>query len=190
MAASFYKWLIILPFSLFTLLSVLHIPLLPFPGAETNKATDSPLPVHPFYVCVTEINHNTIDKTLEISCKIFVDDFEKVLSQKYKSVVSIAQPKDKTALDKWINQYITEHLFLKTDGKSIQPVYLGFEKEEDAVYIYLQADNIPSLKKIEATNTLLHDLNNNQINIMHVTVAGNRKSTKLDYPNSLAVFAF
>ena len=36
---------------------------------------------HPIYVSVTEIEHNAKDKTLEISCKIFTDDFEKTLAQ-------------------------------------------------------------------------------------------------------------
>ena len=31
---------------------------------------------HPFFVSVTEINHNAKDKTIEIACKIFTDDFE------------------------------------------------------------------------------------------------------------------
>src|SRR6476661_2375693 len=34
---------------------------------------------HPFHVSTTEINHNATDKTLEISCRIFTDDFESCL---------------------------------------------------------------------------------------------------------------
>ena len=32
---------------------------------------------HPIFMSVTEIEHNAKDKTLEISCKVFTDDFEK-----------------------------------------------------------------------------------------------------------------
>ena len=53
---------------------------------------------HPIYVSVTEIEHNAKDKTLEISCKIFTDDFEKTLSQAYKTYVDLLKPKDKNAL--------------------------------------------------------------------------------------------
>lgn len=193
MAASFYKWLIILPSFLFMNQNprpVSGIALLPGKTKFADSETYNEKRVHPFYVCVTEINHNAGDKTLEISCKIFADDFEKVLTQKYKSVVSLAHPKDKATLDKWINQYITGHLTIKTDGKTSQPAYLGFEKEEDAVFCYLQVDNVTAVKKIEVINTMLHDLNNNQINIMHVTVSGSRKSTKLDFPDSVAEFVF
>ena len=178
MAASFYKWL--------------AIPAVLILNNHENQAiTGSPMgEVHPFYVCVTEINHNAVDKTLEISCKIFADDFEKVLTQKNKSVVSISQPKDKAALDKLINLYIKSHLSFKADSKQVNFSYLGFEKEDDAVYCYLQVDNISAVKKIDVVNTMLHDLNNNQINIMHVNVGGNRKSLKLDFPESQAAFSF
>jgi hypothetical protein len=178
MAATFYKWLVI------PTVLILN-------NYENQAITSSPIrEVHPFYVCVTEINHNVVDKTLEISCKIFADDFEKVLTQKNKSVVSISQPKDKVALDKLINQYIKGHLSFKADNKEANFSYLGFEKENDAVYCYLQVDNISAVKKIDIVNTMLHDLNNNQINIMHVNVGGNRKSLKLDFPDSQAMFSF
>ena len=67
MASSFYKWLLI-----------------PVLGIVLSSAGPSTR-LHPFHVSVVEINHNATDKTLEISCKIFTDDFEKVLAQNYKT---------------------------------------------------------------------------------------------------------
>jgi hypothetical protein len=47
-------------------------------GSNHNVATgDTQLFSHPFFISVTEINHNSGDKNLEISCKIFTDDFGK-----------------------------------------------------------------------------------------------------------------
>ncbi|MET0461971.1 MAG: DUF6702 family protein, partial [Chitinophagaceae bacterium] len=52
----------------------------------SNKEADVPVvEMHPIHLSVTEINHNAADRTLEISCKIFTDDFEKVLAQNYKT---------------------------------------------------------------------------------------------------------
>jgi hypothetical protein len=59
--------------------------------------------VHPLHVSVTEINHNAADKTLEISCKLFTDDFEKVLSQNYKTKVDLINPPDRPAMDKLVS---------------------------------------------------------------------------------------
>jgi hypothetical protein len=79
---------------------------------------------------------------------------------------------------------------LKADDKAASLFYLGHEVEEDAVFCYLQVNDIGSVKKIELFNTLLYDLNDKQAGIMHVTVKGNRKSTKLDFPVSQATFQF
>ena len=146
--------------------------------------------LHPFHVSVVEINHNAADKILEISCKIFTDDFEKVLAQNNKTKVDLINPTDKAAMDSLVKKYIISHLSLSADGNPVKLSYIGFEKENEAVYSYLQADNITSVKKIEITNNLMHDLFKDQLNLMHVIVGGNRKSTKLDYPETTAKFEF
>ncbi|MCW3118845.1 MAG: hypothetical protein JWM28_2927 [Chitinophagaceae bacterium] len=153
------------------------------PGQQENT-------FHPFHVSVTEINHNAVEKTLEISCKIFTDDFEETLSKKFKTKVDLVKPGDKVAMDKLLNEYIHEHLQLKADNKAVVLNYLGYEVESEAVFVYLQAINIGSVKKIDAVNTILHDMFNDQTEIMHVSVAGNRKSMKMDYPDSRATFQF
>ena len=58
------------------------------------------------------------------------------------------------------------------------------------MYGYFQADDIASGKKIDITNKLMYDLFTDQVNLMHVIVGGNRKSTKLDYPETQASFQF
>ena len=82
------------------------------------------------------------------------------------------------------------HLSVSADGKPGNLEYIGYERDAEAVYSYVQVENISSVKKIEIINKLMHDLFDDQINIMHVTVNGNRKSTKLDYPAANATLNF
>ncbi|HEY9363423.1 MAG TPA: DUF6702 family protein [Chitinophagaceae bacterium] len=179
MASSFYKWLL-LPFLIIS-----------FGKVPVSLAGNSePVEIHPYFVSVTEINSNAADKTLEISCKLFTDDFEKTLEKAFKAKVDLVNPPDKSAMDKLINEYLQKHLALKVNDKSVALHYVGFEHEAEAVYCYFIVNQVSGVKKIETTNTILHDFNENQINIMHVTVNGDRKSTKLDYPKSSAVFQF
>jgi len=145
---------------------------------------------HPFYISVVEINHNAADKTLEISCKIFTNDFETTLEKNYKSKVDLSNPKDKPEVGKWISDYIKKHLSIKADSKNVNFSYLGFEKEEEATYSYFQVDDVASIKKIDVTNSILHDFSDQQINIIHCMVGGKRQSTKLDYPNVQASFSY
>ena len=171
MASSFYKWLLI-----------------PVLGIVLSSAG---LPAsHPFHVSVVEINHNATDKTLEISCKIFTDDFEKVLAQNYKTKVDLTNPPDRKAMDSVVKKYILSHFSVSIDGKQGTLSYLGFEKDAEAVYSYVQVENVPSVKKVEIANKLMQDMFTDQVNIIHVIVKGERKSTKLDYPVTTAKIEF
>jgi len=145
---------------------------------------------HPFYITVTEINHNAKDKTLEISCKMFLDDFEKTLRDVTKTEVDLSNVKDKAKVNKIISDYISSHLLLKVDGKPVTLQFVGFEKESEAAWCYVQVNNVPSVKQLEIKNTLLFEEFDSQISIMHVTVNGTRKSTRLNKPESVAKFEF
>ncbi len=145
---------------------------------------------HPFYIAVTEVNHNTKDKTLEISCKVFADDLEKILEKMNKTELDITAEKDKTRFDKYIPDYFNHHLSFSVDGRPVKLSYVGFESEKESAYCYFEVDNVVSLKKLEINNSILHDFTVDQINIMHVTVNGKRQSTKLNYPDRLAIFSF
>lgn len=171
MAAGTYKWLV-LPF-LFILLG-----------------SARPLPVHPFHVSVSEINHNAAEKTLEIFCKVFVDDFEKVLEQNYKTPIDLNKESVKTAMDKLVKDYVIKHFSVNADGKNISLNYLGFEVESEAVYVYLEGEGVASLRNAIITQNLLYDMYTDQIGIIHVIVNGNRKSTKITYPETKATITF
>jgi hypothetical protein len=186
MASSFYKWLVV---PCISIIGFLH-------NNELYELHKSPLRgvggpgVHPFHVSVVEINHNDTDKTLEISCKIFTDDFEKVLAQNYKTKIDLTNPPDRKAMDSVVKKYIFSHISISVDSKPGTLSYLGFEKENEAVYSFVQVDNIPSVKKIEFTDKLMHDMFTDQVNIIHVIVKGERKSTKLDYPATVTKVEF
>ncbi len=145
---------------------------------------------HPFHVSVTEINHNATDKTLEITCKLFTDDFENAIARHFKTKADLIKPADKEAMDKLVQGYVLKNLSLKADGRPVSVNWLGFENDGEATWCYFEAVNIPVVKKLEISNTLLYDLFTDQSGIIHVIVDGKRKSSKLDYPNKVAVFEF
>ena len=171
MATTLYKWL--------------TIPLL---GLVLMAGTPGRL--HPFHVSVVEINHNPADSVMEISCKIFTDDFERILVKNYKSKVDLINPPDRKATDKLVYDYIKTHLLVKADDKSQTLSYLGFERDNDAIYVYVEITKIPAVKKVEVSTTLMYDLFDDQTNLVHVMVGGNRKTTKLEYPSKQASFQF
>ena len=145
---------------------------------------------HPIFVTVTEIEHNAIEKTLEISCKIFVDDFEKSLRKKYNTKIDLQDAKLKAEMSHLINDYLQKHLSISTDGKKASLQFLGFELQEEAVICYFEAKNIEKLGKIELINNILYEENAQQMGIIHVLVNGVRKSSRLNNPDEKATFSF
>lgn len=145
---------------------------------------------HPFYISVTEMSLNSKTKSLEISCKMFAEDVEDVLKQNYKVPVDLDNDKLKVQNNKLLNDYILKHLSINIASTAATLKFVGFEKENESVYCYFEVLNVPAIQKITVNNTILQDYKQEQINIMHVIVNGNRKSTKLDYPESQATFSF
>jgi hypothetical protein len=177
MAGRLDKWLFVTIFPVFAVVS---------PDSAYVPGNVS----HPLYISVTEINHNPKDKILEISCKIFTNDFETVLEKAAGAKVDLSSVKDTASSDKLIAGYVERHLRLKIDGKPVQLHFVGSENENDGTWSYFQVNDVPTVKRIDVVNELLYDGFPQQINIMHVTVGGQRQSTRVDCPAANASFQF
>jgi hypothetical protein len=145
---------------------------------------------HPIYVSVTEIEHNSKDKTLEISCKIFTDDFEKTLRAAYNAHVDLIKASEKSVMEKLVSDYVIRHLMISVNGKKQTLQYKGYELIDEAIYSYFQVDNIVEVKKITVTDNILYDYQSQQMGLLHITANGNRQSTKLVNPEDKAEFSF
>ncbi|MEO6546895.1 MAG: DUF6702 family protein [Ferruginibacter sp.] len=145
---------------------------------------------HPIFVSVTEIGHNATNKTLEISCKIFTDDFETSLRKIYHTKIDLLDPKLTAAMNPIVADYVQKHLSITVDGKLVVLRFLGFEQQEEGVTSYFEVKDIPRVQKIELTDNILYEYHPEQIGIIHAMVKGERKSTKLNNPEMKAVFVF
>jgi hypothetical protein len=162
MAASVYKWLAVSIIGLF----------------------------HPFYVSVTEINHNAKEKILEISCKLFLDDVEKALKKQLNAPIELTNPKDPKKAQALVSEFVKKHLTIKLEGKPQIFEFIGYEVEGASLWTYFQVNNINSVRKIEVGNNLLYDMYPSQISIVHVQVGGDKKSTRVTNPDSNMSFEF
>jgi hypothetical protein len=145
---------------------------------------------HPVFMSVTEIEHNAKAKTLEISCKLYTDDFEKTLRANYKTKIDLIDEKVHAQMEKYVNDYLKKRLQINADGNQTKLKYIGFEKIDEAVYVYYEAQNIATVKKIDVKNSILYDYKATQISLIHATVNGKRQSTKLINPEVNASISF
>lgn len=139
---------------------------------------------HPLHVSTAEVKCNERDKSLEVSCKIYTDDFETILAKGYKQKVDLTNASLKSAMDGLVKKYLLSHFQLKANGKALSLNYIGFEIDHETTYIFFEAERIPQIKAIEVNNTILHDLFDDQMSIVHVLCGQNRKSGQVLYPAS------
>ncbi|MFV0604996.1 MAG: DUF6702 family protein [Niabella sp.] len=176
MATLFNKWFFLLVFPAF----------FAFSTVKNNEVE-----VHPYHVSATEIEYNQKEKRLEISCKIFTDDFEDILEKLYRSKADFNNEQLKTAMTEMVKKYLITHLAIRSSGQIIPLQLYGWEVADEAVYVYAVAPVTNfNTKDIAVENTVLYDLFKDQMNIIHFIIAGTRKSTRLNYPDRKARFEF
>ncbi|MFM7645489.1 MAG: DUF6702 family protein [Sphingomonadales bacterium] len=168
------------------------IPVVSGPVAGVDPLKTHPInATHPFHVSVTEINHNTSARTLEIQCKFFSDDFEVALKSAFNQKADLSNPAMQERMDSLVSRYVRLYLQLRVNGKPIELQYLGFEQEREATYVYFESSNITtSIRSMECGARLLYESFSDQVNIFHVTTAAGKKSTKLDYPATSVLLNF
>ncbi len=145
---------------------------------------------HPLHVSTTEVNFNPKEKSLEISCRIFTDDFENILAKKFKTKTDLSKPSMQKAMDELIKKYIAAHLSFNVDGKIKKANYIGFEIDHEATNVYIEIADINSFINLNVSNTILYDLFDDQMNILHVENGGFRKSVRVNYPTATQAVKF
>ena len=143
---------------------------------------------HPFYISMTEIQHNKKTQSLEISVRIFSDDLERSIRKNYNGKVDLMNVSDKSNSIKILTAYLQKHLVLRADGKTLIANFEGFEIKEGSVWSYLEVPGIPSIKTLEITNDILHEYQNLQVNFVHVKANKTDKTEKMDYPEKYLRF--
>lgn len=146
--------------------------------------------VHPIFVGVIEIEHNAKDNTLEISCKLFTNDFENALRVHSNSKIDLLQPKYKPQMETLVNKYLQTHLKIWVEEKPVFMKYVGYEIVEEGIVSYFQVDHIATVKTITVQDNILYEMSPEQISLVHIIVGGNRKSTKMNNPDDKVTMQF
>lgn len=145
---------------------------------------------HPFYVSVFTINQDKDAKNLEISCRIFFDDLEDALEKEYHTKIDLVKAGEKGKTDEYLAAYFKKNLRIQANGKALSIQYLGYSIEDDAAWCFLEASDVGIIMEMTVLNSVLYTSHEKQSNILHVTIGGVRKSTKLDNPKTKASFNF
>jgi tRNA G10 N-methylase Trm11 len=138
---------------------------------------------HPFHVSILEIKINEEKKLIEISQRVFIDDFEFALKSFAQREVSVIGELHTEKLDSLVRSYLLEHITITTD-KKLDIHYLGYEQEEESLWIFSEIPFDKKINEITVNSKILINEYDDQQNIVHLTIGEKIKSTSLSNENT------
>ena len=145
---------------------------------------------HKFYVSVTQVEYIKEKQTVQIISRIFIDDFEELIRQRYDEGITLDTSKEEIQIDFYIERYLQEKIKIKINDSIQTLVFIGKEYEDDIIYCYLEIKNISVIKSFEITNQILFDLYDEQQNIVTTNINSKNKSFILISQNDKGVLNF
>lgn len=145
---------------------------------------------HKYYVSVTEVEYVKEQESMQIVTRIFIDDFEKMLRERYDESITLDIGKDETQIDAYIQKYLSSKLQITIDNTLQQFEFLGKEYEDDILFCYLEITDVTEVNTFEIVNQVLFDVFDDQQNLVKTKINSKRKSFMLIPQNDKGVLNF
>jgi SpoU rRNA methylase family enzyme len=143
---------------------------------------------HPFYLSVTELKYNASKKSMEVSCKMFTNDLEDALKKTSGKSIDLLNTSNKKEAESVLFAYIQKRFIISVNNKPMELKYIGYEKEEEAIWTYMEIVNCEKPNAISIDNKLLYDYLKDQMNIVHCETGSFKESSKVVNPDSKITF--
>jgi hypothetical protein len=140
--------------------------------------------LHKFYVSIYQINYVPEKKMLQITSRIFVDDLNTVLKEKYKRKFFLGETNESQEDIVMMKKYILENFSIKINGQPKTINFLSKEMEGNVLICYYNVKEISKIKSFEIQNTVLLELNEEQQNIIQANIY-NKKQNLLITPENV-----
>jgi len=137
---------------------------------------------HDYYVSTTQVDYLSEKNTLQITIRMFIDDFE-IMIQENNSELKVDPDSSSQEINKILDQYVIEKFKIFVNQQLVIFNFIGKEYKTDLIQVYYEVDLIESIKSIAFENHLLFDFFDDQQNIIHFKKNKFRKSFLLKKNN-------
>ena len=145
---------------------------------------------HKFYVSTTSIEYVKEKQVLQVIAKIFTEDIEKALQERYNPSITLDSKKESKKDEDFLLKYLLQKIKIKVNGNPVSLNFIGKEYDIDITKVYFEAEDILEVKSIEIENKVLIDMFPEQQNIIHLKTTENRRSIILNRANPKGVLNF
>lgn len=125
---------------------------------------------------MTEIEYNEEVQSLQIISRVFTDDLEALLQERYQPSIKLLSSGDEGEVRENLKKYLGQKFRVQVNGESYEVHYLGKEYQDDMTLLYLEVPNVSSIQSVKIKNAVLTDLFPEQRNLVHVEFRGTTKS--------------
>jgi hypothetical protein len=145
---------------------------------------------HEYYVSVTKVEYAKEQQSLQIISQIFINDFEKLLRQRFDENITLETEDEPEIIEKYMQRYLADKLKINVNGAAVGFKFIGKEFKDDITYCYLEIENISEIKSIEVTNRVLFDVIPDQQNIVRLKLLNKNRSFLLLPDNDKCMLNF
>lgn len=146
--------------------------------------------VHKYYVSVTQVNYIKEKSSVQITSRIFIDDFENLIRNRYDESITLADKNEPKIADTYIERYLKDKIKIKINNKDAKLNFIGKEYDTDIMRCYLEIEGVKEITSIKITNQLLFDLYSEQQNIVKTKINSKQKSFLLILQKDHALLNF
>ena len=146
--------------------------------------------IHKYYISVTQIDYLQNKQSVQITTRIFIDDLEKLLRERYDETITLTGKNEPSTADLYIERYLTEKIKIKINNKEANLSFIGKEYDVDLVKCYLEIEGVKKIESLEISNEVLFDLFSDQQNIIKTKINSQQKSVILIPQNRSALLKF
>tara|TARA_B100000900_G_C20547668_1_gene703286 strand:+ start:548 stop:1051 length:504 start_codon:yes stop_codon:yes gene_type:complete len=132
--------------------------------------------IHPYYVSTLEIDYRPDRAALQITMRVFTDDWQLMLNTHYDKSLRLDPDTDEEQIVIHSTDYLKQYLELKLNGTDVTPSVLGREYKDDQLVLYLEVMGVAELQTLGVSNRILFAELEGQQNIIRIKTPAKRKS--------------
>lgn len=130
---------------------------------------------HDYYVSTTQVDYYPEKKLIQLTIRMFVDDFEKII-KKNDNKLKIHPDSNLEEINQYIIEYVNDKFKISVNKELVVFDFIGKEYKTDLIQVYFEIKLKESIETITFENKLLFDFFVDQQNIIHFKKDSFRKS--------------
>ncbi len=146
--------------------------------------------VHKFYVSVTQVDYIQNKGRVEITSRIFIDDFNVILEKKFNKKIYLASNREISGAKDLVKTYLKEKIKVRINNKPIETEFLATEIDNDVLICYLKVSFSEKITTFEFENSVLTEMFSEQQNLLHTNINNDKSSFLLTRNEKTAFLEF